>query len=70
MENVLPETLEPAGYFLQSLDTPEWLWTFRIAAALVMVLTSALFLYFRKRLPKEEVKEKKKTAASSAGKSK
>ncbi|MDR2618743.1 MAG: hypothetical protein LBC62_07725 [Treponema sp.] len=60
MENVLPETLEPAGYFLKSLDTPEWLWTFRIAVAFVMVLTAVLFLYFRKRLPKDGNPGKKK----------
>ncbi|MDR1566902.1 MAG: hypothetical protein LBS48_06455 [Treponema sp.] len=60
MENFLPETLEPVGFFLQNLDTPEWLWTFRIAVAAVMVLTSALFLYFRKRLPRDDKPRKKK----------
>jgi hypothetical protein len=54
MENFLPETLEPVSYFLQALDRPEWLWAFRIAAAVITVLTSVLFLCFRKRLPKEE----------------
>lgn len=36
----LPESVDVPSYFLQGIDTPVWLWTFRIllAAALGVVL--------------------------------
>ncbi|AEF82043.1 hypothetical protein [Leadbettera azotonutricia] len=60
MNDVLPQTLEPVRYFLETLNSDRWFWVFRIAFAVCMVFSAVIFIFFRKRLPNDEELARKK----------
>jgi hypothetical protein len=45
----IPEKLEGVKYFLQAIDTPFWIWFFRIAFYGCMLGILVSFLYFNKK---------------------
>ncbi|GHU65443.1 hypothetical protein FACS189447_04410 [Spirochaetia bacterium] len=50
----LPESLPAVRYFLEVLDTQEWIVVFRAIFAGIMLISASVFIRYRKRLPKEE----------------
>lgn len=45
----IPEKLEKAKYFLQVINTPFWLWFFRIAIIVSLVGILISFFYYEKK---------------------
>lgn len=45
----IPEKLEEVKYFLQVINTPFWIWFFRIAFCVCMLGILISFLYYEKK---------------------
>jgi len=45
----IPEKLEEAKYFLQDINTPFWLWFFRIAIFVSLLGILISFFYYEKK---------------------
>jgi hypothetical protein len=56
----IPESFPPVHYFLQEINTPEWIMMFRIAAAVIVIAAAIIIAAYTRKHPADDERKEKK----------